>query len=59
MSVNTQKAETTVGEAITSLLANPASLRQDLRAMIEREHKTYGDPCCIRICMSKNWCCYR
>jgi DNA repair exonuclease SbcCD ATPase subunit len=30
--------------AVFSLLTDPASLRQDLQTMIEREHKTYGDP---------------
>jgi site-specific DNA recombinase len=43
-SVNAQKAETAVWGAVSSLLTDPASLRQDLQAMIEREHKTYGDP---------------
>jgi site-specific DNA recombinase len=43
-SVNAHKAEAVVWEAVSSLLTDPASLRQDLQAMIEREHKTYGHP---------------
>lgn len=43
-SVNAQKAESAVWEAVSSLLTDPANLRQDLQAMIEREHKTHGDP---------------
>jgi site-specific DNA recombinase len=42
--VNAQKAEAAVWEAVSSLLTDPATLRQDLQAMIEREHKTHGDP---------------
>jgi site-specific DNA recombinase len=43
-SVNAEKAEAAVWEAISSLLTDPATLRQDLRAMIEWERKINGDP---------------
>jgi site-specific DNA recombinase len=43
-SMNAEKAEAAVWGAVSSLLADPASLRQDLQAMIERERKPYGDP---------------
>jgi hypothetical protein len=42
--VNAEKAETAVWEAVSSLLTDPVSLRQDLQAMIEQERKTHGDP---------------
>ena len=43
-SVNAEKAEAAVWEAISSLLTDPATLRQDLRALIEWERKINGDP---------------
>jgi site-specific DNA recombinase len=43
-SVNAQKAEDAVWGAISSLLTDPATLRRDLQAMIERKRKTHGDP---------------
>jgi len=43
-SVNAQKAEAAVWGAVSSLLTDPVTLRQDLQVMIERERKTHGDP---------------
>jgi site-specific DNA recombinase len=43
-SVNAEKAEAAVWGAVFSLLTDPPSLRQDLRAMIERERTTHCDP---------------
>jgi len=42
--VNAEKAEAAVWGAVSSLLTDPASLREDLQTMIERERKTHGDP---------------
>jgi DNA-binding protein H-NS len=42
--INAEKAEVTVGEAVSALLTDPERLRQDLEAMIEREKETRGDP---------------
>ena len=42
--MNAQKAETAVWGAVSSLLTDPATLQQDLQAMIEREGKAHGDP---------------
>jgi hypothetical protein len=33
-----------VWDAVSSLLTDPATLRQDLQAMIVRERKAHGDP---------------
>ena len=38
------QAEAAVWGAISSLLTDPATLPQDLQAMIERERKIHGDP---------------
>ncbi len=43
-SVNAEKAEAVVWEAVRSLLADPTTLREDLQAMIEQERKAHGDP---------------
>ncbi len=43
-SINAKRAEAAVWGAVSSLLTNPAILRQDLETMIERERKTHGDP---------------
>jgi chromosome segregation ATPase len=42
--VNAEKAEAAVWEAVSSLLTDPATLRQDLQAMIEQERRTHGEP---------------
>jgi DNA repair exonuclease SbcCD ATPase subunit len=43
-SINAEKAEAAVWEAVSVLLINPKKLRRDLEAMIEREKETRGDP---------------
>jgi hypothetical protein len=43
-SMNAQKAETAVWNAVCALLTDPESLRRDLEAMIEREKEARGDP---------------
>jgi site-specific DNA recombinase len=43
-SVNAQKAEAAVWDAVTALLTDPGNLKSDLEAMIEREKETRGDP---------------
>jgi hypothetical protein len=45
-SMNAQKAEAAVWDAVTALLTDPESLKSDLEAMIEREKETRGDPEC-------------
>ncbi len=42
-SMNAQKAETAVWDAVSDLLTNPRSLKSDLEAMIEREKETRGE----------------
>jgi site-specific DNA recombinase len=43
-SMNAQKAETAVWDAVSALLTDPKSLEADLEAMIEREKETRDDP---------------
>jgi hypothetical protein len=43
-SMNAQKAEAAVWDAVTALLTDPENLNSDLEAMIEREKETRGDP---------------
>ena len=43
-SMNAQKAETAVWDAVSAPLTDPKSLKPDLEAMIEREKQTRGDP---------------
>jgi DNA-binding protein H-NS len=43
-SMNAQKAETAVWDAVSALLTDPKSLKLDLEAVIEREKQTRGDP---------------
>jgi site-specific DNA recombinase len=43
-SMNAQKAEAAVWDAVTALLTDPENLKSDLEAMIEREKETRGDP---------------
>ncbi len=43
-SINATKVEADVWEAVSTLLTDPASLRQDLQPMIERRRQTHGDP---------------
>jgi site-specific DNA recombinase len=43
-SMNAQRAETAVWDAVSALLTDPKSLKSDLEAMIEREKETRGDP---------------
>lgn len=43
-SMNAQKAETAVWDAVSALLTNPGSLRRDLETMIEREKEARGNP---------------
>src|SRR5215212_9763660 len=42
-SMNAQKAEAAVWDAVTALLTNPENLKSDLGAMIERGKETRGD----------------
>ena len=42
--MNATKVEAAVWEAVSSLLTDPASLRQDLQLMIERRRQAHGDP---------------
>jgi hypothetical protein len=43
-SMNAQKAETAVWDAVPAPLTDPKNLKPDLEAMIEREKQTRGDP---------------
>ena len=43
-SMNAQKAETAVWNAVSALLSDPETLRRDLELMIEREKEVRGDP---------------
>jgi site-specific DNA recombinase len=43
-SMNAQKAETAVWDAVSTLLSDPETLRRDLELMIEREKEARGDP---------------
>ena len=43
-SMNAQRAETIVWDAVSILLTDPKSLKSDLEAMIEQEKETRGDP---------------
>jgi site-specific DNA recombinase len=43
-SMNAQKAETAVWNAVSALLSDPETLRRDLELMIEREKEARGDP---------------
>jgi site-specific DNA recombinase len=42
-SINAEKAETAVWEAVSAFLTDPERLRRDLEAMMEREKETRGD----------------
>jgi hypothetical protein len=43
-SMNAQRAESAVWDAVSALLTDPKSLRSDLEAMIERQKETHLDP---------------
>jgi nucleoid-associated protein EbfC len=43
-SMNAQKAEAAVWDAVTAVLTDPETLRPDLETMIEREKEARGDP---------------
>ena len=43
-SMNAQKAETAVWNAVSAILTDPETLRRDLELMIEREKEARGDP---------------
>jgi DNA repair exonuclease SbcCD ATPase subunit len=43
-SMNAQKTQAAVWDAVTALLTDPESLKSDLEAMIEREKETRVDP---------------
>src|SRR5215210_9449375 len=43
-SMNAERAETAVWDAVSALLTDPRSLKFDLEAMIEQEKETRGDP---------------
>jgi ribosomal protein L37AE/L43A len=43
-SMNAQRAESAVWDAVSALLADPKNLRSDLEAMIERQKETHLDP---------------
>ena len=43
-SMNAERAESAVWNAVSALLTDPSSLKSDLEAMIEQEKETRGDP---------------
>src|SRR5918995_6585197 len=43
-SVNAERAETAVWDAVSALLTDPKTLKSDLEALIEKEKETRGDP---------------